>query len=132
MGDNETLERNMLTEMNKSTTSEFQSKYKINPQTLLQLTTNISDSLIEPLIEGYYDKTNDFGNITNSKRKKKTKKKKKQKSKTPKSLSPKNHKNKIKEHQRAQTAIPNSTTATTPKTSKSPKKIKPKSKSAKI
>ena len=69
----------MLTEMNDETMSEFVSKYNMNPEVLLRLTTTISDSLIEPLIEGYYDKTNDFGEVTNSKIKKKPKKQKKKK-----------------------------------------------------
>eukprot|EP01084_Bolivina_argentea_P313927 543702_1 len=81
----------MLTEMTPENVSEFVNKYGINPEILLRLLTALGDSLVEPLVEGYYDRTNDFGTVTNSAYREKQRKKKQRlkakKSKPQKSVS---------------------------------------------
>ena len=111
----------MLTEMNDGNVEQFVDKYGINPEILLRLLTKISDSLVEPLVDGYYDKTNDFGEVTNSKKKKKKKKGKKDKHTKSKSQKKKTKpKKKAKDQaQRAQTNAfykpPKSSNAFSPK-----------------
>lgn len=72
--DRETMEANILTPINDATVSTFVQKYGINPEILIRLLNPLCQSLRDPLLEGFYDKTNDFGGVSNAKKKKKKKK----------------------------------------------------------
>ena len=123
--DSETLERNMLTEMSEENVSGFVDKYGMNPEILLRLVTKLTDSMVEPLVDGYYDKTNDFGEVSNTKKKKK-KKKKKEKPAKSKSQKKKTKPKKKKIDKRAQTNAfhtARSQQPSTPKKKKIPKRI---------
>ena len=107
--------------MSEENVSGFVDKYGMNPEILLRLLTKLTDSMVEPLVDGYYDKTNDFGEVSNTKKKKKGKKDKPIKSKSQKKKT-KPKKKKI-DQQRAQTNAFHIARSKQPSTPRKKKKI---------